>query len=89
MKTNALVLVEGGASSSRGHHWHGCVEQSVDRAIRAGFSVGRRVRLGCVQGSVVGYNIGRFGRFSGASYPLLVRTEFGIAKCSLSEIAAV
>ncbi len=89
MKTNALVVVEGGRPNSPGPHWYGCVEQSVDCAIRAGFRVGRRVRLGCVPGAVVGYNIGRFGRFSGASYPLLVKTEFGITKCSLREVAAV
>lgn len=88
MHTNLLVLVEGGRTDSHDGHWHGCVEQAVDGAIRAGFRIGRRVRIGRVPGAIVGYNIGRFGRFSGASYPLLVKTEFGIAKCSLREVTA-
>ena len=40
-----------------------------------------------VPGSVIGYNISNFGRFSGASYPLLVETEYGIAKCSMRELS--
>jgi hypothetical protein len=39
-----------------------------------------------VCGSVIGYNIASSGRFGGASYPLLVETEFGIAKCSMTEV---
>ncbi|ATE62581.1 hypothetical protein [Thauera sinica] len=88
MSTNALFLVEGGRPNGHAEHWHGGVEQSVDCAIRAGFRIGRRVRIGRIPGAVVGYNISRFGRFCGASYPLLVETEFGVAKCSLHEVAA-
>ncbi len=67
---------------------HGGVEQAVHTAIRAGYRIGQRVRIGRVAGRVVGYNIGAFGRYCGASYPLLVKTEFGVAKCSLREVAA-
>jgi hypothetical protein len=88
MKTKALTLVPGHSPNSQPHHWHGSVEHAVTRAIRAGFRVGRRVRIGGILGCIIGYNIGHFGRFSGASYPLLVKTEFGVAKCSVREVAA-
>ncbi len=86
-KTN-LVLVEGARRDEAPHRWHGTVELAVTRAIDAGFHVGRQVRIGSIPGSVVGYNIAHFGRFAGASYPVLVQTEFGVTKCSLSELAA-
>lgn len=88
MNTTQLFLVEGTRRSQAPHRWHGSVEQAVIRAIQAGFRIGRRVRLGRIEGSVVGYNIGHFGRFDGASYPLLIQTEFGLTKCSLRELAA-
>jgi len=62
------------------------VLQSVKQAIRAGFEIGRRVRVGRVAGWVVGYNIARCGSYLGDHYPLLVRTDFGVAKCRLSEV---
>jgi len=64
------------------------VEIAVNRAIDAGYCVGREVLLGHIAGRIVGYNIGHYGRFSGARYPLLVKTRFGVAKCSLQEVAA-
>ncbi|HRP23282.1 MAG TPA: hypothetical protein PLF79_01185 [Thauera sp.] len=88
MSTQSLSVIEGKRSENSPHPWHGGVELAVNRAIRAGYRVGRRVWIGHVAGYVVGYNIGSFGRFSGASYPLLVRTEFGVTKCSLNEVAA-
>lgn len=63
------------------------VLRSVQQAIQAGFEIGRSVRLGQVEGHVVGYNIARCGSYVGDHYPLLVRTDFGIAKCRLSEVA--
>ncbi|MFN3986791.1 MAG: hypothetical protein ACK4KV_14950 [Rhodocyclaceae bacterium] len=65
---------------------HARTEQAINRAIRAGYRVGRRVRIGHVPGRIIGYNIGQLGRFRGSAYPLVVRTEFGIAKCSLREL---
>ena len=88
MNTQPLSVIEGKRSENSPPPWHGGVELAVNRAIRAGYRVGRRVWIGHVAGCVVGYNIGSFGRFSGARYPLLVRTEFGVTKCSLKEVAA-
>ncbi|MCL2876197.1 MAG: hypothetical protein FWF12_07915 [Betaproteobacteria bacterium] len=60
----------------------------VANAIQAGFRIGMAVRIGQVDGRIVGYNIGHFGLFRGKDYPLLVRTRYGTAKCSLAEVAA-
>jgi hypothetical protein len=67
----------------------GNVKSAVGSAIVKGYVIGRRVLLGTVPGTVIGYNIARFGRFRGATYPLLVRTAFGVAKCGLDELALV
>lgn len=58
---------------------------AIRRAQRAGFRAGRRVRLGQVEGVIVGYNIGAEGRYPGLRYPLIVSTRFGLAKCGLDE----
>jgi len=60
---------------------------AVNKAIDQGFVIGREVRIGTVAGTVVGYNIARFGQFLGAVYPLLVHTPFGISKCGLAEVS--
>lgn len=86
MNTQSLIVVNGHRPPSAAQHFHGTVEQSIHRAIDAGYRIGRSVRLGRVPGSVIGYNISNFGRFCGASYPLLVETEYGIAKCSTREV---
>lgn len=57
-------------------------------AVRRGLVAGSRVRLGIVEGMVIGYNIARGGRYPGARFPLLVSTELGVAKCRLDEVAA-
>ncbi|MDR0716708.1 MAG: hypothetical protein LBF50_04740 [Azoarcus sp.] len=64
------------------------IGHTVANAIHAGFRIGQPVRIGQVDGRIVGYNIGHFGLFSGKDYPLLVRTRYGTAKCSLAEVAA-
>ncbi len=64
-------------------------ESSVQAAIRRGFVVGREVLVGKIPGIVVGYNIGGFGRFVGAVYPLVVRTALGITKCNPDELELV
>lgn len=61
-------------------------DSSVQMAIRQGFVVGREVLVGKIPGIVVGYNIGGFGRFVGAVYPLVIRTALGITKCSPDEL---
>ena len=65
------------------------LESSVQTAIRRGFVVGREVLVGKIPGIVVGYNIGGFGRFVGAMYPLVIRTALGITKCSPDELELV
>lgn len=87
MNTQSLILVNGQRASAPAHHYRGTVEHAIHSAIDAGYRIGRAVRLGSVPGSVIGYNISNFGRFSGASYPLLVETEYGIAKCSMRELS--
>ena len=62
---------------------------AVHRAVDRGLVVGRPVTLGVVRGIVIGYNIARRGRYPGARYPLLVKTELGIAKCRLDEVVPV
>lgn len=64
-------------------------EEVVRSAIRCGFVVGREILIGEIPGVVVGYNIGAFGRFHGAAYPLVIRTELGIAKCHPDELTLV
>lgn len=84
-----LDLVPGDrCRESHASRLRGGVEQAVQAAIHAGYRIGQRVHIGRVAGRIVGYNIGAFGRYCGASYPLLVKTEFGVAKCSLREVAA-
>ncbi|MDR1661935.1 MAG: hypothetical protein LBR95_05865 [Azoarcus sp.] len=87
METPHLVLVQGGRRNkapARAPY----IGHAISSAIHAGFHIGRPVRIGQVDGNIVGYNIGHFGLFSGRDYPLLVRTRYGITKCSLSEVAA-
>lgn len=62
---------------------------AVHAALCGGFAVGRQVKIGVVRGVVIGYNIARRGRYPGARFPLLVKTELGIAKCRLDEVLAV
>lgn len=65
------------------------LESAVQAAMHRGFVVGREVLVGKIPGIVVGYNIGGFGRFIGAAYPLVVRTALGIAKCNPDELELV
>ncbi|HEX8987374.1 MAG TPA: hypothetical protein VF816_05390 [Rhodocyclaceae bacterium] len=62
---------------------------AVRVAVRRGLVVGRQVKLGVVRGIVIGYNIARRGRYPGTRYPLLVKTELGIAKCRVDEVVPV
>lgn len=62
---------------------------AVHAAVGRGLVVGRQVKLGVVRGIVIGYNIARRGRYPGTRYPLLVKTELGIAKCRVDEVVPV
>lgn len=66
-----------------------CFESVVRTAMRLGFVIGREVLVGKIPGIVAGYNIGSFGRFPGTAYPLVVRTEMGVAKCHPDELTLV
>lgn len=87
MNTQSLTLVDGMCPRTHAHPHRDLVGRSIHRAIDAGFRIGRRVRIGRVPGAVIGYNISNAGRFGGATYPLLVETEFGITKCSMLELS--
>jgi hypothetical protein len=89
MDTRHLVLVSGERQNDDALPDHTPpVGHAISNAIHAGFHIGQPVRIGNVDGSVIGYNIGQHGSFSGQDYPLLVSTRYGIAKCSLMEVAA-
>jgi len=51
-----------------------------------GLTVGRQVKIGVVRGVVIGYNIACRGRFPGHRFPLLVKTELGVAKFGIAEV---
>lgn len=62
------------------------IEAAVSAAQHTGYVIGQRVRIGVVSGVIVGYNIARCGNFEGSRYPLLVQTDFGVAKCAATEL---
>lgn len=68
----------------------GVYTQGVAEAVRAaqdcGYTVGCRVLVGNIEGTVIGYNIARVGRFAGTGYPVIVETPLGVAKCSAEEL---
>ena len=51
--------------------------------------IGREVMLGDLPGLIVGYNIAGFGRFLGAAYPLVVRTERGVVMTHPDQLALI
>jgi hypothetical protein len=65
------------------------LEAAVQAAIRRGLVVGSEVLIGKIPGIVVGYNISGYGRFVGATYPVVVRTALGVAKCRSDELELV
>ena len=67
----------------------GKIGAAVHAAVGRGLVVGRQVKIGIVRGVVIGYNIARRGRYPGTRYPLLVKTELGVAKCRLDEVLPV
>jgi len=90
MNNRRFMLIQGTRETrdltpSKGHS----IGHTVASAIQAGFRIGKLVRIGQVDGRIVGYNIGHFGLFRGKDYPLLVRTRYGTAKCSLAEVVVV
>ena len=87
MSTQPLLVVEGLRRTPRAATRYDIVKRSINRAIEAGYGIGQSVHIGHIAGHVVGYNIAHHGRFCGSLYPLLVRTEYGVTKCRLCEVA--
>ncbi len=88
MKRSQLALVEGHRRDHTTVRWEGRAKRAVSRAILAGYRIGQHVLIGRVSGEVIGYNIGAFGGFAGALFPLLVSTDLGVVKCNESELTA-
>lgn len=86
MNNSQLSLMFGHRQGHTAGRLHGRIVRAVMRAIRDGYRIGQHVRIGQVAGQVVGYNIGAFGEFAGARYPVLVCTDLGVVKCSASEL---
>lgn len=86
MKRSQFALVEGHRQHPTTVRWDGRVKRAVSRAILAGYRIGQQVLIGRVSGQVIGYNIGAFGGFSGARFPLLVSTDLGVVKCNEDEL---
>jgi hypothetical protein len=80
----AVTIIQGAGANSR--CGKGGVAWAIGNALRAGFRVGCRVQMGAIDGRIVGYNIAGEGIYHGALYPLVVATEFGLAKCSPDEL---
>ena len=85
----AVTLIQGERRVLRGTPAGAAILAAVTLARRAGARAGRRVRIGTIAGRIIGYNIASGGVYPGAAFPLLVATEYGLAKCSLDEIRFV
>lgn len=85
----ALTIIQGEQCARRREAATGAVRAAVRSARHLGLVVGRRVRLGSITGRVIGYNIAAAGVYPGAVFPLLVATEYGVAKCSTDEIRLI
>lgn len=84
---SSVAVIDGNGAGSGQRLIDGGARLAVRSAQEAGFHIGCLVHLGQVAGRVVGYNIARSGAYYGAFFPLLIETELGIAKCSLSEVS--
>ena len=83
-----LIAGEGRGGASR-FDTAQAIENAVDEAMRRGYKVGRRVAIGSIPGEIIGYNISRHGRYIGSRYPLIVETDYGIAKCHPDELRSL
>lgn len=61
------------------------LQSAVHVAITKGYTVGKKVLIGNVEGTVIGYNIANAGDYPGTIYPLVVHTPYGVSKCALIE----
>lgn len=84
---SSVAVIQGsGAGSGQRLNDEGA-RLAVRSAQQAGYRIGCAVHLGQVAGRVVGYNIARCGAYFGMFFPLLVETDLGIVKCSLTEVS--
>lgn len=86
MKKSPFALVEGHRRHPVTVRWDNRAKRAVSRAILAGYRIGQQVLIGHVSGQVIGYNIGAYGGFAGARFPLLVSTDLGVVKCNEDEL---
>ena len=63
------------------------LQSALHVAIAKGYTVGKTVRIGRVEGRVIGYNIANVGDYPGTNYPLVVHTPYGVSKCALIEVS--
>lgn len=86
MKT--LCVIPGDGSGFRGlRDGRKDAVAAIRDAQKAGFVSGRRVLVGTVLGTIIGYNIALSGMYSAARFPLLVETHYGTVKCAAEELA--
>ena len=83
-----LDLIAGmGASRASRRAAAARLQSAVHVAIAKGYTVGKTVLIGNVEGRVIGYNIANGGDYPGATYPLVVNTPYGVSKCALIEVS--
>ena len=83
-----LGLVKGSSSrSTPSSDAAARLESAVHVAIGKGYTVGKTVLIGNVEGTVIGYNISNGGDYPGVTYPLVVDTPYGVSKCALIEVS--
>lgn len=81
-----LSLISTGGGGRTRQLQHRMCQAAVKKAHAAGFFSGKKVMIGNVQGTIVGYNVGGWGLYPGWLYPLLVDTPLGLDKCKLEEV---
>lgn len=84
----AVTVIEGERPRRRQRR-SPAIAEAVRSARRAGFVVGAEVLLGSIRGRVIGYNAAGLGIYHGSLFPLLVATEYGLAKCATDELSLV
>lgn len=86
--TAMLKIIEGSGQPKKERSLYSAA-RAVRDAMKRGCLPGANVSIGHVPGKVIGYNLSAHGLFPGNHYPLLVSTQFGITKASLSELSEI
>lgn len=82
----AVTVIQGESRRRARPRNSAAIADAVRHARRAGFVVGADVLLGTIEGRVIGYNVAGLGIYHGSLFPLLVATEYGLAKCAIDEL---